>query len=83
MRSVEDKKTSNNGLENKIDLILVDESDVAVQLIVWSSRCNQFTPDMRYKPVILKSIGVKVWSGGYELTFKTFTQIIECGSGEH
>uniref|UniRef100_A0A0N5BB63 REPA_OB_2 domain-containing protein n=1 Tax=Strongyloides papillosus TaxID=174720 RepID=A0A0N5BB63_STREA len=77
MTSPEPKQTSGKGEQNMMKLILLDESNTEVQLVAWGSRCNQFTPDMRHKPIVLKSIGVKEWSGGYELTFRQVTKVIK------
>uniref|UniRef100_A0A0N5C1R7 REPA_OB_2 domain-containing protein n=1 Tax=Strongyloides papillosus TaxID=174720 RepID=A0A0N5C1R7_STREA len=70
------KETSINGCQLLQKIVLIDESDILVNLAAWGHKCKEFTRSFSFKPIILKNVYVKEHMKGYELSVVPHTEII-------
>lgn len=74
--------STKNGMRRRKTLNLLDRSAVLVQLTIWGEYCDEFTPDMLHKPVILKNVLVNEFNGNCGLVFSFKSKIIPSDDDE-
>uniref|UniRef100_A0A0K0G2V9 Probable replication factor A 73 kDa subunit (inferred by orthology to a C. elegans protein) n=1 Tax=Strongyloides venezuelensis TaxID=75913 RepID=A0A0K0G2V9_STRVS len=66
----------NNGVTQRKNVSIIDESGSLVTLTVWGDSCKEFSDELLHKPIILKSLAVKESSGKCSLRFGFRSKII-------